>query len=62
MMMSGVSATDQLPGRAALARGAWAVNNRFTDSRVNTMIVKTPSTVPNGMKTHSTPPMTRQNK
>ena len=35
-------------------------NRAFTESRTRTMIVKTPSTVPTGMKRHSTPPMTRQ--
>jgi hypothetical protein len=39
-----------------------AANSCFTDSRIKTMIVKTPSTVPKGIKRQSTPAMTRQNK
>jgi hypothetical protein len=39
-----------------------APNNCFTGSRVNTIMVKTPNTVPKGMNMHSTPAMTRQNK
>jgi hypothetical protein len=30
-----------------------AANNSFTESRINTISVKTPKTVPNGMKMHS---------
>ncbi|MHC4187557.1 MAG: hypothetical protein ACYSRQ_05120 [Planctomycetota bacterium] len=38
----------------------FASNNALTVGRVSTTSVNTPKTVPNGIKMHSTPAMTRQ--
>ncbi len=40
--------------------GRLAWNSGFTDSRINTTIVNTPRTVPNGINMHSIPATTKQ--
>jgi hypothetical protein len=49
-----------LPGVGS--HGVFAANSCFTDPRIKTMMVKTPSTVPKGIKAQTTPAMTRQNR
>src|SRR5262245_54843309 len=52
------SADDAL--HAATDGFACASKSAFTDGRINTIRVKTPRTVPNGMNMHATPAATQQ--
>ena len=59
--VSGGAALDRHSAGGELATAATGrPNSCFTESRTSTMMVKTPRTVPTGMKMHSTPAITRQ--